>query len=945
MSRRFLLPFLALFSALWMLGEPAASALTERTLTIDAASYDPSGYEASTKSIVITYTISESQSSGSLSFSSSNTDVCTIAQTINSGRYSRTEATVTFVRGGSCTLTISVGAWSTYTGASGSITFPITDPGSAVLWGSSIASPVSYGGVLKDLTVTDIDTGGLGMSRTTCAIADGRAYCWGDNGAGQLGINSTSDSNQPVAVHTVGDGTGSALPDDAEVRAISVSVSGHVCVTAMPAGGTSDADMRAYCWGRNTNGQLGDGTQINRTVPVEVDDCDCGATLISAGYDHTCAVIGGHAACWGYGSKGQIGDGLTADSAVPAYVAETGDGDRGGVTSALPTGAEITMIEAGGDASCAVADGRAYCWGNNANGRLGDGTATNRLVPVAVDLTTGLSTRTVTDIALGGRHSMGDPHSGSWMFTCAVASGDAYCWGSDGWDAIGNGGDGGGYRPIAVYTSSQGSALPDDAEVTAIDAGWRHVCAVADGVAYCWGAGTDKPGEANVSAGSALRGNHITKISVTGSQSGTSHMTTNAAVRQFVRADQTITFPTPARVDHTTASVDLTGEATASSGLAVTLTADPADVCTIAGEVVTVVSHGSCTITADQAGDGDWAPAPSVVRVLSISAPTTTTSSTTTSTSTTSSTTTTVATTTTSSTSTTTTPTSSSTSSTAPEVSSTTTQPEPSTTSTTIEEATTASVSGPLLVAEGTDGSVAIAVAVDARNRVVAPDVDGTFRLPGGASLDIVAGPYESADVVAILRAIDETATDAELERLSRSCRIHVEIPEDAEGEWILEILVDGETVISIPILMADSRIELVEATADGVLEALSLAVDHLETGGDGPSLVQIASSDQLPTQVDSTSTTTTSSSAPLDPSTTEATTAEMASDGIDDSATSSTSLVPTESTVLDSASAAGDIPGLVETLPSTGFSLVGSTFFGVLWLIAGASLLVARRR
>lgn len=890
MRRRFLLPFLSLFAVLWMLGEPAANALTERTLTIDAASYEAGGYEASTKSILITYTISDAQNNGALTFSSANTDVCTIAQTINSGRYSRTEATVTFIRGGSCTLTITVGAWSTYSGASGSITFPITDPGSAVVWGSSIASPVSYGGALKDLTVTDIDTGGLGMSRTTCAIADGRAYCWGDNGSGQLGINSTSDSNQPVAVHTVGDGTSSALPDDAEIRTISVSVSGHVCVTAMPAGGTTDGDMRAYCWGRNTYGQLGDGTQTNRTVPVEVDDCDCGATLISAGYDHTCAVIGGHAACWGYGSKGQIGDGLTIDSSVPAYVAETGDGDRGGVTSALPTGAEITAIEAGGDASCAVADGRAYCWGRNANGRLGDGTTTNRLVPVAVDMTTGLSGRIVTDIALGGRHNMGGSHSGSWMFTCAVASGDAYCWGSDSWDAIGNGGEGGGSKPIAVYTSSQGSALPDDAEVTAIDAGWRHACAVAEGIAYCWGAGTDKPGVANANAGSALRGNHITKISVTGSQSGTSHMTTNAAVRQFVRADQTITFPTPAQVDHTTASVDLTGEAVASSGLAVTLTADPADVCTVAGEVVTVVTHGSCTITANQPGDGDWAPAPSVVRVLSISAPTTTTSSTTTSTSTTSSTTSTVATSTTS-------PTPTSPSSTTPEVSSTTMQPEPSTTSTTIEEVTTASVSGPLLVAEGTDGSVAVAVAIDARNRVVSPEVDGTFRVPGGAALSIVAGPYESDDVAAVLRAIDETATDAELERLSRSCHIFVEIPNDAEGEWVLEILVDGQTVISIPILVSDTGLEMATASAAGVLEVLTVAVDHLETGGDGPSLVQIASSDELLTQVE------------------------------------------------DSSPASSDTPGLTETLPSTGFSLVGSSFFGALWLVIGASLVVTRRR
>ena len=348
-----------------------AGATTTRTLTVDPATYDADGYEASTGSITVDYVISEQQNKGSLGFATTNSSICTIAAKIVSGVTSRTQAIITFIRGGQCTVTISVAAWSTYSDASDTVSFSLTDSGSVVSF-SQNSNQSSISSLLAGKTVTDVDNGYTGMFFTECYVADGAAYCRGENGVGQLGNNSTSDSGGTVvAVHTTDDGTGSELPGDATVLSISVGTSGHVCAIAMPAGGTTDADKRAYCWGDNSNGQLGNGTTTSSLVPVAVDDCDCGATEISAGYDHTCAIIGGDVYCWGYGSKGQLGNGTYVDTSTPSAVAYDTDGalddpdsadPADTVTSALPGSATFSGVVAGPDGSCVIADGVAYCW-------------------------------------------------------------------------------------------------------------------------------------------------------------------------------------------------------------------------------------------------------------------------------------------------------------------------------------------------------------------------------------------------------------------------------------------------------------------------------------------------------------------------------------------------------------------------------------------------------
>ena len=183
----------------------------------------------------------------------------------------------------------------------------------------------------------------------TCVLNGGSVSCWGFNGFGQLGNNTTTDSYIPV--QPVGFGS--------NVEAIA-SGGNHTCAIAN--GGL-------LCWGSNSSGQLGDGTTTDRWAPVPVQGLS-GVQAVSAGDQHTCAIVNGGAWCWGANGHGALGDNSTANRYSPVTVQGLGSG--------------VQAIAAGGIHTCALTSAGAKCWGYNGHGELGNNSTTNSSIPVSV---------------------------------------------------------------------------------------------------------------------------------------------------------------------------------------------------------------------------------------------------------------------------------------------------------------------------------------------------------------------------------------------------------------------------------------------------------------------------------------------------------------------------------------------------------------------------------
>ena len=232
-----------------------------------------------------------------------------------------------------------------------------------------------------------------GIAHTCAVLVNGQARCWGRNGTGQLGDGSDDDRPRPVAVSNVA-GTGPLR------KVIAIAAGGdHTCALL--------ASHQVRCWGSNNDGELGDGTQRMRQRPVVVKDPSgarplTGVTQIDAGYEHTCARLGsGQVRCWGFESDGQLGDG-GADTSSPLPVAvrkATGPGRL----------SDVRRVDLGEFYSCALLDsGRARCWGDNRSGQLGDGSTDDRSRPVTVKDSTGSAPLAdIAELAAGGESTCG----------------------------------------------------------------------------------------------------------------------------------------------------------------------------------------------------------------------------------------------------------------------------------------------------------------------------------------------------------------------------------------------------------------------------------------------------------------------------------------------------------------------------------------------------------
>jgi len=320
----------------------------------------------------------------------------------------------------------------------------------------------------------------------TCALMNtGGVKCWGDNGFGELGDGTYTSRMTPVDVSGLTSG----------VSGIS---GGEVYTCAlMSIGGVK-------CWGYNEYGQLGDGTTTQRTTPVDVSGLTSGVSAISADYVHTCALMNtGGVKCWGDNEFGQLGDGTTTGSSTPV--------DVSGLTSG------VSAISVGGRHTCALmSTGGVKCWGWNGYGQLGDGTTTQRTTPVNVlglssgvsaifagfghtcalmstggvkcwglnnhgQLGDGTTTQRTIPIDVSGLSSGVSAISADYEYTCALMrTGGVKCWGLNDHGQLGDGTTTQRTTPVDVSGLSSG--------VSAISVGRGHTCALmSTGGVKCWG--------------------------------------------------------------------------------------------------------------------------------------------------------------------------------------------------------------------------------------------------------------------------------------------------------------------------------------------------------------------------------------------------------------------------------------------------------------------------
>ena len=265
-------------------------------------------------------------------------------------------------------------------------------------------SPVEVTGLPAGKTITQL----VAASESTCVIASGEVYCWGNNYYGQIGDGSTDQMK--------------LSPTKTKLAGLVTKLSGnHRTLCAI-------ANSRAWCWGSNLEGEAGvkyDASGRPIRTPTKVYDSGVlknkNITDISSGTFHTCAVAEKRVYCWGYNQWGQLGNNSTAKSYMPVAVN----------TSGVLKNKDISEVQVGARHTCARSGNDIFCWGLRQDGELGDGKTTPEIssIPVAVLKEPGkLDNTWIKNIISGDFHS------------CALTmNGKIFCWGFNWGGAIGDG--------------------------------------------------------------------------------------------------------------------------------------------------------------------------------------------------------------------------------------------------------------------------------------------------------------------------------------------------------------------------------------------------------------------------------------------------------------------------------------------------------------------------
>ena len=309
-----------------------------------------------------------------------------------------------------------------------------------------VTAPAHPAGVVDILVTTPNGTSAVTTADRYTYVApppSGVGKAWGYNGFGNLGVGSLTGSPLPLSI---------SLPAGVRLRSISAGAFHSLAI---------GSDGKAYAWGRDDSGQLGNDAALAYKVSPVLVATPVGVhfTRVAAGGYHSLALgDDGRVYAWGQDANGALGnDAALANKPTPVRVA-------------LPAGVRATAISAGFATSLTIGNnGVTYSWGYDAFGELGnDAARVNRPTPVAVALPAGVH---ATAISCGGHHSL-----------LLADNGRTYSWG---WDDFGQLGDG---ATLTSHSIPVTVATPAGVRFTRVSAGGRHSLAIGtDGKAYAWG--------------------------------------------------------------------------------------------------------------------------------------------------------------------------------------------------------------------------------------------------------------------------------------------------------------------------------------------------------------------------------------------------------------------------------------------------------------------------
>ena len=220
-------------------------------------------------------------------------------------------------------------------------------------------------------------------------------------------------------------------------------------------------DGSVWAWGQNTWGQMGDGKESNRLSPVRVMPPGSGVIKIMAGRDFILAIkTDGSLWAWGFNDARQLGERLADEASSNLYALRQ-------PFRLMEPGSGIIAVASGKRNVIALkADGSVWGWGDNQWGQLGDGTEARRWPPVQV-MAPGSQV-----VAIG---------SGSFFSLAVKADGSVWAWGNNYYGQLGNG------SPEVQFNLPQ-RILPPGSGVVSVTAGMQHVIAVkSDGSVWGWG--------------------------------------------------------------------------------------------------------------------------------------------------------------------------------------------------------------------------------------------------------------------------------------------------------------------------------------------------------------------------------------------------------------------------------------------------------------------------